>query len=80
MKRFALVLLLSMVLAGCDDGDNGGGGQSYTVPPTQPTQPTPMPYGEPFVVDEREEDRWIMGMWDAVMQADEAIERRDAIR
>jgi hypothetical protein len=77
MKRFALVLLFSLAIAGCDGSDNGGGGQSYTAPPTQPT---PIPQGEPFVVDEREEDRFLMSMWDAVMFADEAVERRDAIR
>lgn len=79
MKRFALVLLLSMALVGCDDGDNGG--QSYAAPQAYPT---PMPYGEPlvrdFAAEQVEQDRFVMSMWDAVMQADTAVERRDAIR
>jgi hypothetical protein len=76
MKRFVLVLLLSLALAGCDDGDNGGG-QSYTA---QPTYPTPIPQGEPFVVDEREEDRLEMNLLDAIMLNNEETARRNPIR
>lgn len=45
MKRFAILLLLNLALAGCDDN---GGGQSYAAPQTYPT---PV-YGEPEIVDE----------------------------
>lgn len=78
VKHLAILLLIALALAGCDDD---GGGRSYTAP--QP-QATPMPYGEPmvrdFAAEQEEQDRWTMNMLDAILFADEAVERRDAIR
>lgn len=78
MKRFVILLLMALALAGCDDD---GGQSSHAAPQSYPT---PVPYGEPMVRDlaaeQVEQDRFVMSMWDAVMQADAAVERRDAIR
>ena len=49
MKRFAIAMLVlvTLLLAGCDD--DGGSGQSYAAPQSYPS---PVPYGEPEIVDE----------------------------
>ena len=77
MKRFAMLVLFALLLAGCDDD-----GQSSNAAPQ--TYPTPVPYGEPmvrdFAAEQVEQDRWTMNMLGAILDADEAVERRDAIR